>query len=96
MQRAVIQIPVSADLRRKAEIQALKQGFSSLQEVLRVFMSKLAAKRINISLEEAIILSPKAEKRYAKIDEDFKKGKNIYRAKNINHLMKRLRGNSLS
>lgn len=96
MQRAVIQVPVGADLRKKAEIEALKQGFSSLQEALRVFMNKLASKRINISFEETIALSPKAERRYAKLDEDFKKRKNIYQAKNINDLMKQLRGNSLS
>lgn len=96
MQRAVIQVPVGADLRRKAEIQALRQGFSSLQEALRVFMTKLASKRITISFEETITLSSKAEKRYAKLDEDFKKGRNIYKAKNVDDLMKQLRGNSLS
>lgn len=96
MHRAVIQIPVSADLRRKAEIQALKQGFSSLQEALRVFMTKLAAKKINVSFEETIPLSPKAERRYAKIDEDFEKGKNIYKARNVDDLMRQLRENSLS
>ena len=96
MQRAIVQVPVGADLRRKAEIEALKQGFSSLQEALRVFMTKLAAKRINILFEETVALSSRAEGRYAKIDEDFTKGKNIYRAKSINDLMRQLRGNSLS
>lgn len=95
MQKVVLQVPVSKNLRDNATAAAQEYGFSSLQEILRVFISKLAAKKINISFDETIHLSKTAEKYLAKIDRDFKKGKNIYRAKNVDELMKQLHGNSL-
>ncbi len=41
---------------------------------------------------EAVQLSPKAIKRYNKITEDFKKGKNVYTAKSVDDLMDQLHG----
>ena len=37
-----------------------------------------------------IPLSPKAEKRYLKMEEDFKRGRNVYQAKNLGELMNQL------
>lgn len=50
--RAVLQVPVDATLRKDAERQALEQGFSSLQEAVRVFLKQLALKRINFLLKD--------------------------------------------
>ena len=91
MSKVVLQIPVSKDLRLEAEKVALAQGFSSLQEIVRVFMTKLAAQAIDVSFASAIPLSAKSEKRYAKMDQDFAKGKNVSFAKNVNELMKILK-----
>lgn len=92
MQRTVLQIPLPKELKLSAEKAAWEAGFSSLQEVLRVFMKKFASKKIDLTFEEeeTVYLSPKAEKRYAKIDEDIKKGKNVYEAKDADDLLRQL------
>lgn len=97
MQRTVLQIPLPKELKLSAEKAAQEAGFSSLQEVLRIFMNKFASKKINIAFEEEVTyLSPKAEKRYLKITEDFKKGRNVYTARNVDDLMKQLHEHKLS
>ncbi|MBI2049603.1 hypothetical protein HYT32_01735 [Candidatus Roizmanbacteria bacterium] len=96
--RTVLQIPLDTSLRKDAEKQALEQGFSSLQEAVRVFLKKLAKGAMGISFEreETVRLSLRAIKRYDKMAEDFRKGKNVYTAKNIDDLMKHLHEDSLS
>lgn len=96
MSRTVLQIPMSKELREEAEKEALQQGFSSLQEAIRIFLKKLASKTIGVTIEDTIRLSPRAIKRYSKIDEDLKKGRNIYKAKDIDDLMRQLHENPLS
>ena len=91
MQRVVLQIPLPKELKVGAEKAALEAGFSSLQEVLRVFMKKFASKKIALTFEEEVVyLSHKAEKRYAKIDEDIKQGKNVYEATDVDDFLKQL------
>lgn len=92
MDKTVLQIPVSKDLRIKAEDTALEYGFSSLQEAIRVFMAKLARKAIEISFQESFRLSSKADSRYQKIDKDFAAGKNIYFAETVSGLKDQLSG----
>lgn len=96
MQRTILQVPLPKELKLSAEKAAQEAGFSSLQEVLRVFMNKFASKKIYLAFEEGITyLSPKAEKRYIKATEDFKKGKNVYSAKDVDDLIQQLHANSL-
>lgn len=96
MQKVIFQVPVDKKLKASAEMAAERRGFSSLQEIVRVFMKRLADDRIDISFEEKIKLSPKAEKRYLKITKDFEKGKNIYTAKDVDDLMQQLHEHPLS
>lgn len=42
MNRTILQVPLDRTLRKEAEKQALSQGFSSLQEAVRIFLKKLA------------------------------------------------------
>lgn len=92
MNRTVLQIPLSKELKLSAEEAALDYGFSSLQEILRVFMKKLSQKTLDITFKEerVVHLSKKNEKRYMKMTEDFEKGRNIYTATNVDDLMKQL------
>ena len=95
MQKTILQIPMNQQLKLEAEKVAVEQGFSSLQEVLRIFMKKFASKKIDISFEEenVVYLSPKAERRYTKIMRDIESGKEkVYTAKNVDELMKQLNG----
>lgn len=94
--RTVLQVPVSTSVRRDAEKKALEQGFSSLQEAVRVFLKKLAQGAMGITFEETVQLSAKNARRYEKMAEDFRKGKNVYTAKNVDDLMKHLHEDSLS
>ena len=92
MNRTVLQIPMSPTLRQRAEREALYQGFSSIQEAVRIFLSKLANKKIGITFgEESVKLSPRAIKRYNKILHDIESGKEkLYKAKSVEDLMRQL------
>ena len=90
MQRAVLQVPVDSQLKQQAEKAAASQGFSSLQEAVRLFLAKLADKRIELTFQETVRLSPKAIKRYNKITRDIEAGRNVFVAKDVDDLMKQL------
>ena len=92
MSRTVLQIPVTKSLRGQAEAVALDYGFSSLQEVIRVFMKKLAKGAIDISFQEVVVLSPQTASRYQKMDKDFRLGKNVYSAKTVKEFKTQLSG----
>lgn len=90
MHKVTLQIPMDSKLKIDAERVALDQGFSSLQELVRVILSKVAQRKIEINVEEVIILSEKADKRYARAMKDFKEGKNVYTAKNVDDFLRQL------
>ncbi|MBU3935224.1 hypothetical protein KJ909_00970 [Patescibacteria group bacterium] len=94
MNRTVLQIPISLSLRQRAEVEAEALGFSSLQEVVRVLLSRLAKKELRVVVEDSgFVLSKKAMERYAQMDKDFERGENIFEAKNANDLLKKLNEN---
>ncbi len=72
MNKTILQVPMSTQLKNSAEEIASQQGFSSLQEVVRVFLTKFAAKKMEMSWQEPISLSDSNEKRYSDMTEDFK------------------------
>lgn len=92
MQRTILQVPLPKELKISAEKAAEEAGFSSLQEVLRVFMKKFASKKIDLAFEEEVTyLSPEAEKRYTKIMRNIKSGKEkVYTAKDAYDLLEQL------
>lgn len=96
MNKTVLQIPINQDLKISAEREALSQGFSSLQELVRVFLSKIAARKIEITLQESTMLSGINEKRYLDMTNDFELGKNTYSADSVNDLVDKLHENLLS
>ena len=88
----IIQVPVSKALRSQAIKAAQENGFSSLQDIIRLFLTKLAKKQITVNLEDTITpLSWKSEKRYLKMDKDFEKGKNGKTFSSIKSFMTDLR-----
>ena len=93
MSRTVVQIPLTTDLRDQAYAMAISQGFSSLQEAMRVILHKFVKGTLSVGVytEPAPIqLSAKAIKRYNKMDADIAAGKNFKTAKNADDLMKQL------
>jgi len=93
MQRVVVQVPMTKNLKEKAEAVSFGMGFSSLQEVIRVLLTKLSKKEFSIRIEEAeevTYLSKAAEKRYKKAVENIKAGKNVTKTKDVDELLKLL------
>jgi antitoxin component of RelBE/YafQ-DinJ toxin-antitoxin module len=90
--RTILQVPMDQKVRDNAEKAASAQGFSSLQEMVRVFLAKLAENKVEVTIQESIKLSEKNDQRYAKMTEDFKKGKNIYAAQDMDDFLKQLNG----
>lgn len=94
MEKTILQIPISKELRLRAEAAALEEGFSSLQESVRLFLQKLAKKALSITFYEppkAVQLSPKAVRRYNKMLDDIEKGRNITKTKNLEELFQLLK-----
>jgi len=77
------------DLRTRAEAVSLDMGFSSLQEVVRLILTKFAKREIGITVEQfpAVKLSAKNERRYNKIVDDFEAGKNVKEFTSVKDLM---------
>ena len=76
-----LQVPVDLQVKEKALNEAKRQGFSSLQEIARVLLVKLANKEISINFipEYVEYLSDEEEERLCEIHdeliEDVKAGK---------------------
>ncbi len=88
MNSTILQVPLSKQLRMQATQVAESQGFSSLQEAVRIFLTQLANQTTQVSFQPVVQLSKKNKKRYAKITEDIKKSKNISPAlKNADEVM---------
>lgn len=96
MNKTVLQIPINKDLKISAEKEAISQGFSSLQELVRVFLSKIATHKIEVTLQESTMLSEKNEKRYLDMTKDFELGKNTYSSDSVTDLVNKLHENSVS
>jgi len=90
MQRTILQVPLDKQLKSSAEKAASEQGFSSLQEIVRVFLAQLASNKVEVTLKESIILSSENEKRYADMTKDFEAGNNIHSASSIDDLILKL------
>lgn len=91
--RTVLQVPISKELRVKSEKVAKIQGFSSVQEMVRLLLTKMSRGQLEVRIEElAVQLSPKAARRYERMMKDYEEGKNIYAATDIDDLMAQLNG----
>ena len=93
MKNTVLQIPMSKDLRERAEKASNDLGFSSLQETVRVFLSKFSSGKITLSFEEQFPeekLSVRKAKEYDAIIKDMRAGRNVKTAKNIEDFLSQL------
>lgn len=71
MDSTILQIPVTKQLRVDALKAAERQGFSSLQEVVRVFLNQFANQNINVTFSfPPAAMSSTNEKRYGKMVAD--------------------------
>lgn len=94
MQKVIVQVPTTKKLKAAATKRAEDLGFSSLQEILRLFMTKLSRGEVNVSLEENVeYLTPQEnrvlERRYKEFLSDKKKGK-TFTAHSVEEMMEQL------
>lgn len=75
MQRVIVQIPMSKELKEKAELVSSDLGFSSLQEVIRVLLTKLSKKEFNLKVEEGEYPSKSLIRAMKQAEKDRKAGK---------------------
>ena len=94
MQKVIVQVPTTKKLRDSAAKVAEEYGFSSLQEMLRVFLNKIAKREVKVSIEENVeYLTPQEdavlEARYKEFLRDEKKGK-VHTVHSVEEMMKHL------
>lgn len=94
MSKVIVQVPTDKKLKDKATKSAQEMGFSSLQEILRLVMNKIANKEIKVSLEENVeYLTPQEdavlEQRYKEFLKEEKKG-NTFVAHSVEEMIKEL------
>lgn len=89
MDTTILQVPISKALRSEATAAAKEYGFSSLQEIVRVLLSKLAKRDLVVHIEEPVVkLSKKNERRYMKMHDDIVSGKVKTKSfKNVDDMM---------
>lgn len=91
-----LQVPVDANLKSRATKAAKAMGFSSLQETVRLFLTKLARGDMHVeltTLDTDEYVSPKAIARYDKMERDIKSGKEpVYGATDVQDLLDQLHG----
>ena len=91
MNGTILQIPIDKNIRNQAAFYAEKMGFSSLQEIVRLFLNKIATGEMNVVFERSTQLSPKAIKRYNKIIDGIDSGNVKTKTfTNVDNLMKHL------
>lgn len=83
-------------LRDDALSAVARQGFSSLQEALRVFLTKVAYDKWQISFDwPATVLTKKNVRRYDQMDKDVRTGKvKLNTTYDVDELMKQLHNSS--
>jgi hypothetical protein len=94
MKRTIVQVPMSSELKINAEKAARADGFSSLQEAIRVFLQKFSTKQITLSMQtidDEPPLSAKAKRRYGKMVKEIKQGKGLVHVENTDELFRLLR-----
>ena len=80
---AVIQVRLPNTLRKASEKRAEEMGLSSVQEAIRLFLHGFVEKRVGLGLvsekfpPEKVVLSKRAEKRFARIEDDIKHNRNL-------------------
>lgn len=94
MQRVVVQVPMSKTLKENAETVSQDLGFSSLQEAIRVLLTKLSKREYTLKIEEVeeiAHLSKKSKHKFKKAVEDIKAGKDILEATDAEDFLRKLR-----
>lgn len=91
MDSTILQVPISKDLKKSAQEVASEYGFSSLQDLLRVILTKLSRRELTISIQETTKLSGENDLRYVALSKDFSDKKNTKDFSSVDELLTDLR-----
>ncbi len=91
MNTTILQIPMTKSLKQSAQEVANEYGFTSLQDLLRVVLTKLSRRELIVNIETSVHLSKKNAQRYTKMSKDFANGKNIKDFTSVKDLIQNLR-----
>ena len=89
-----LQIPLPNSLKQEAKVMAREQGFSSLQDFVRLILTKLVRNELSIHIgtkDEYIKLTPEVKRRYGKIVRDISANRNVIKAKDAADFLEKLR-----
>lgn len=75
MDTVILQVPLARTIRDEAVQTASSLGFSSVQEIVRLFLNQLAKQKIAVSFVPQINLSKANDLRYATMIKEVKSGK---------------------
>lgn len=76
MDATILQIPITKSFRDKVSEVVIEMGFSSIQDYLRLIMTKTLRKEIDVTVgPKPIVLSARNAKRYDKMVDDVLSGK---------------------
>ncbi len=78
-------------LKNSAQEVAKEYGFSSLQDLMRVILTKLSRRELVVSINETSTLSQKNNARYVNMSKDFAKKQNTKSFSSAEELMSDLR-----
>ncbi len=90
MNTTILQIPMPKSLKKSAQEVASEYGFSSLQDLLRVILTKLSRRELIVSIESPVYLSRNNKQRYIKMSQDFAQNKNVKDFSSVKELIKDL------
>jgi len=91
MDNTILQIPMPKSLKNSAQEVAKEYGFSSLQDLMRVILTKLSRRELVVSINETSTLSQKNNARYVNMSKDFAKKQNTKSFSSAEELMSDLR-----
>jgi hypothetical protein len=92
MESTILQIPMSKSLKKSSQAVANEYGFSSLQDLMRLVLTKLSRRELVVSIHDTKArVSAKQAKNYAKMNEDFEAGEKVDRFSSVDALMEDLR-----
>ncbi len=75
MNTIVLQIPLNKNLRDKAKKVAEDQGFSSLQEAVRIFLNSFSKRDVEFGFHSTVEIFSKNETRYNRMVAEVRSGK---------------------
>ena len=87
MDSTILQVPMSKTLKTSAQEVATEYGFSSLQDLLRVILTKLSKRELTISIQETTRLSKKNDLRYVALSKDFSDKKKVKSFSSVEDLL---------